>query len=206
MDINKLLKIVLIVAIIAITGLVFYRYVIYIPQQARLKDQKEQQAKLEAEQEKQQEEVQKQALLDAQAKAAAEDKYWNDFQTTVQNSRTAVSQIRSQAVTAMQANRDWLNNVYAYKAQHPTDTELDPLINATEHWQTTLQKVIDSADNLNSIRYKILTAIEQQDSSAISGLTPQESSAVDTFQYWVNSEQQEEKDIQVIKTESIKNL
>jgi len=59
MDLNKLLKIVIIVAILIISFSVFYRYVIYLPKQQILKEQKEKEEKLTSYRIKYQEECEK---------------------------------------------------------------------------------------------------------------------------------------------------
>lgn len=134
--------------------------------------------------------------------AAAIDEYWNGMKDSVQKAIDAGSKIRSSAQDMITAHRDWVNRAYAIH----DNNELVPLINASEHYITTLQSLVDSVNKLDSIRYKILTAIQQRNQTTIDSLAIEESNAVDTMTYWADKEKSEAAEVNALKTQSIQNF
>jgi hypothetical protein len=175
-----------------------YYFVYYIPHRDAVE-----QAAAAAEGAKQQAEQEKEQL--AMQQAAAEAKNWADLKAQVNTSLGGAETVNSAAQEIYDNNRTWLNDAYS-KEGNPYYSYLLPLVTATEHYQQTLQSLINSLSALSTIRYKMLTAIADQDSDTLQSLATNESSAVDNMKYWYQQQQAEDASVKAIQTQVIKNI
>jgi len=205
-------KAIIALIILLIGFSIFYYFVIFIPQKEQVRNealQKEQllqqQRIIEEKQAAQEKALAEEWAKQEEARIATENKFWKDTKTSIQESRDAANTIWQSAKTEIIDQRDWLNMAYSMKT-NLYYSSLIPVIDATEHYIGTLQSLIDSIDKLNSVRYSMLKAAEQQDGETYNSFIDKHNSVVDTFSYWSNLESKEAEELNALKTETIKNF
>jgi signal transduction histidine kinase len=180
----------------------FYYFVVlgYQREQSRMDQETQKQLLQEQEKQEKEEEIQKQAELADQAE------YWDNLKKQIQVANNATNESRSEVESLIIESRDWLVGAY-FRKSSPNYYKLIPLINAKEHYVITLQNIVDSLDKVSSIRDEMISAIEQPDRIIldIDNLGAKENIAVDALSYWIEQEQKEARDINVLATESAKN-